>query len=327
MPGYLKRNYVSEDMLRSFFAHVLSPKNVLFNWLVVRSSDVLHERAVRRYNDIMGMPRNGKYDAELDFLQNHPLHAGMFPYERLYASNMFETGIEKGLPYVCHKDKKLFFPRKWAVVFAESEYRTLIEEEGLLGTGHLRKSPHSYVTDTFKVEAGDVVLDVGSAEGLFALDNIELAAKVYVFESLKCWFRPLMATFGPFKDKVRIINKYVGSELSRTSTTLSDVLKCEDENAKYFIKMDIEGAERDVLLASEDFLRNHQVKLACAAYHRQDDADYLKEKLESMGFMVRFSDGYMIPQINDFIYPYFRRGMIYAQNFKDQSTVNHHSHY
>ena len=47
----------------------------------------------------------------------------------------------------------------------------------------MRKSPHSYVNDTFKVEAGDVVLDVGSAEGLFALDNIELATKVYVFES------------------------------------------------------------------------------------------------------------------------------------------------
>ena len=198
-----------------------------------------------------------------------------------------------------------------------------MEEEGLLGTGHLRKSPHSYVTDTFKVESGDIVLDVGSEEGLFALDNIELAANVYVFESLKCWSCPLMATFGPFKDQVRIINKYVGSKLSRTSTTLSDVLKCEDEHSTYFIKMDIEGAERDVLQASEDFLRNHRIKLACAAYHRQDDADYLRGILEGMGFTVHFSDGYMIPQVNDFIYPYFRRGIIYAQNFEAISAENY----
>ena len=316
MPSALKRNGVSEDMLKSFLRHVLNPKNVLFNWLLVRAGDFIHERSVRHYNDLMTLPRDGKYDQELDFMRLHPLCPSMFPYEQVRESIAIQSGKVGNLPYVRHNGIELFFPKRWTTEFAESEYRTLVETEGILGTGHLQKSPHSYVTDSFGVESGDIVLDVGSAEGLFALDKVNVASKVYVFESLKYWYKPLRATFRPFGDKVSIINKYVGSEVSHKSTTLSEVLKDENGDATYFIKMDIEGAERDVLLASESFLRIHRVKLACAADHRQDDADFLKRALENMGFSVQFSDGYMLPLINDFIYPYFRRGIIYARNYQ-----------
>lgn len=315
MPGCLRRNSVSEDMIRSFLSHVLNPKNVLFNWLLIRSGDFLHEREVRRYNSLMALPRNGMYDDELDFVQRHPFHRGMFPYEVVCPPLQVESGKEGGLPFICHKNRKLFFPRGWTVQLAESDYRGLVECEGILGTGHLSKCPHSYVTDSFKVGGGDVLLDVGSAEALFALDNIDTASKVYVFESLKSWRKPLTATFKPFGEKVVLVNKRVGAEVTRLSTTLCEELKDMPADATYFIKMDIEGAERDVLHASESFLRSHRVKLACAAYHRQDDADFLKQVLGDMGFSVQFSDGYMLPSINDFIYPYFRRGMIYARNF------------
>lgn len=315
MPGCLKRNYISEDVLRAFFSHVLNPKNVLFNWLLVRSCDFIHERAVRHYNELMTIPRDGTYDAELDFMKSHPLHASMFPYLRVKETTPVESGKNHGLPFVVHEGKKLFFPKSWTLPLAESEYRGLVEEEGLLGTGHLQKSPHCYITDSFKVDNGDVLLDVGSAEGLFALDNIDVASKVYIFESLRCWRKPLNATFQPFGEKVTIVNKYVGRMVSRKTTTLSEVLGNGKEDVTYFIKMDIEGAEREVLCASEEFLCSHRVKVACAAYHRQDDANYLKSLLEKMGFAVQFSDGYMLPLINDFIYPYFRHGMIHARNY------------
>ena len=314
-PRYVLRNGVSENMLRKFFSHVLNPKNILLNWLLVRSEDFLHEKMIRRYNEVMTLPRNGVYDEELRYLAGRPFGKSMFPYERVKPAESAVSGVEMGLPYVTHKGRKLFFPKLWDKEIAESQYRYFIEEEGITGAGHLRKSPHSYTTESFAVEKGDILLDVGSAEGLFPLDNVDVASKVYVFESLKDWRKPLHATFAPFGDKVVIINKYVGKETTNKTIKLSDVVGSESSSETFFIKMDVEGSERDVILGSESFLRTHRVKLACAAYHRQDDAEVLKTMLESMGFSVAFSDGYMIPLIDDFVYPYFRRGMIYARNY------------
>ena len=315
VPRYLLRNGVSESMLREFFSHVLSPKNILFNWLLVRSEDFLHEKMIRRYNEVMSLPRNGVYDDELRYLTGRPFGKSMFPYERVKPAEPAVSGVEMGLPYVMHKGRKLFFPKTWDKEIAESQYRYFMEEEGITGTGHLRKSPHCYTTESFAVEKGDILLDVGSAEGLFPLDNIDVASKVYVFESLKDWRKPLHATFAPFGDKVLIINRYVGKETTNKTIRLSDVVGSESSRETFFIKMDVEGSERDVILGSESFLRTHRVKLACAAYHRQDDAEVLKTMLESMGFSIAFSDGYMLPLIDDFIFPYFRRGMIYARNY------------
>ena len=314
-PKCLYRNGVSEEMLRSFFAHILNPKYVVLNWLMVRSNDACHDRLVNMYNLLMSLPRNGKYDEELDYCSRHALELTMFPYDRIRDSECPHTGVEKGMPFVFHGDKKVFFPARYCCERAASLYRGFVDEEGILGTGCLRKHPHSYVTDLFKVDEGDIILDVGSAEGLFALDNIERASKVYVFESMKIWRRPLAATFAAFSNKVSIVNKYVGSKVSRKTTTLDEILKSESEDATYFIKMDIEGAEREVLCASESFLTSHRVKLACAVYHRHDDAEFIKAELERIGFSVEFSDGYILTSFNDFIYPYFRRGMIYAKNY------------
>lgn len=315
IPKCLYCNGISEEMLRSFFAHILNPKYVLFNWLMVQSNDACHDRLVNRYNLLMSLPRNGKYDEELDYCSRHALELKMCPYERIRDSVYPHTGVDKGMPFVLHGDKKVFFPKKYSCEYAASLYRGFVDEEGILGTGCLRKHPHSYVTDSFKVDEGDIILDVGSAEGLFALDNIEAASKVYVFESMKIWGRPLAATFSPFSHKVSIVNKYVGSVVSRKVTTLDEILKSESEDATYFIKMDIEGAEREVICASVSFLKSHRVKLACAAYHRHDDAEFLKAELEKMGFSVEFSDGYILTPFNGFVYPYFRRGMIYAKNY------------
>lgn len=89
----------------------------------------------------------------------------------------------------------------------------------------------------------------------------------------------------------------------------------ESSGAKYFIKMDIEGGEFDVLKSSSDFLKSHKVKLACCLYHRQDDEDRIVKILHEMGFEVRLSDGFMLPKIGGVVYPYFRRGVAYARNY------------
>jgi hypothetical protein len=114
---------------------------------------------------------------------------------------------------------------------------------------------------------------------------------------------------------VSIINKLVSSRNSSKEIRLSDALADIDQDKTVFIKMDIEGFEREVISASEDFLKSHKVKLSCCVYHRQDDAAVIKNMLEKMGFKTRFSDGYMLPWMNGIHFPYFRHGLIYAQNF------------
>ena len=66
-----------------------------------------------------------------------------------------------------------------------------------------------YLSDNFTVQQDDVLLDVGSAEGIFALTHIEKLKHVVLFERNAQWVEALEATFAPWKEKVTIIRKYV----------------------------------------------------------------------------------------------------------------------
>ena len=192
----------------------------------------------------------------------------------------------------------------------------MVYREGLLGSGSLAKSPHCYQDKDFKVDKGDVILDVGCAEAIFALDNIEKVSKAYLFECAPEWRKPLKLTFAPYKDKVAIVNKLVSDKTTRKSTTLADVVKPEmGKAARFFVKMDIEGWERTVINGNADFFKNAKVKLSCCVYHRQEDATVIEKMLKDMGYKTRFSEGWMLPTMNGIHYPYFRHGVIYAQNY------------
>ena len=112
------------------------------------------------------------------------------------------------------------------------------------------------------------------------------------------------------------VNKLVSDKTQGESITLIDALK-EDASYdnRFFVKMDIEGWERTVLDGNSDFFKNHKVKLSCCVYHRQDDSSVIEAMLKEMGYKTRFSDGYMLPTMNGIHYPYFRHGVIYAQNY------------
>lgn len=220
-----------------------------------------------------------------------------------------------GFPCVLHDGKRLFFQRKTSLREAAQTYRNFVDREGITGHGCLEKNPHNYQSQSHFVETGDVLVDIGCSEALFSLDNIEKVSRAFLFEADPGWREPLEKTFGGrFKDKVVITNKFVGDGVTNSSVRLDEVL-CHDGAAVYFIKMDIEGAERVVLETSREFLMQHKVKLSCCVYHRQDDAEYIQQALEAMGFSTAFSDGYMLPICDELKPPYFRKGVIYARNF------------
>jgi hypothetical protein len=313
---------ISDDTLQMMKKVVKHPIDSIWMLFQLLSRDEVFESSVL-CNLAAGLPDRlyNKYKGEIDYLSDFLfLDANpckMFPYKDVRSMPVVEAGWDKKakLPYVMHKGKRFYSCNRFSVERACAEYRYFLGIEGILGTGIKEKSPHSYVDKDFYVEPGDVVLDVGCSDALFALDNVDNASQIFLFEVDKRWKRPLENTFKPYSEKVSIINKLVSSRNSKNEIRLADALADVDKNKTFFIKMDIEGFEREVISASEDFLKSHKVKLSCCVYHRQDDAVVIKDMLEKMGYKTRFSDGYMLLWKNGIHFPYFRRGVIYAQNY------------
>ena len=67
------------------------------------------------------------------------------------------------------------------------------------------RSAHRYLDGAFTFEKGEILVDAGVAEGNFALDVVEKASKLILFEADREWIEPLQATFAPWKEKIVIV--------------------------------------------------------------------------------------------------------------------------
>ena len=228
-----------------------------------------------------------------------------------------ESGFDDSLrlPYVIHKGKHLYFPRKYSVAQAVVAYKGYICGDRLLGKGE-DFAPHQYQSKDFQVHDGDVVVDVGCAEALFSLDVIEQASKVYLIERDGIWKAPLLATFAPYKDKVVFVQKLVSDKDGRATVSLPSLLKSETASP-LFIKMDIEGYEPKVVRTLLPLLRERDgITLSCCTYHNNEDATILEQLFQQVGYRYEFSKGYMLfARYDQPAAPYFRHGVIRASNF------------
>lgn len=285
-----------------------------------RRLSVDDDRAQRELlqNLALGLPDRaaGPYADELAFLAQFPRDPySMFPYPLQGAPRAVESGVDAsvGLPYVVHEGRRFYGPKDQSVDDVVRSYRYFTEDEGLLGQGRRTKSPHAYTDAFFTVEAGDVVVDIGCSDALFAFHHAPAASRLYLFESWSRWKPALTASFAPYREKTTILDKFVTDRTEGRNVRLVDAVAVEP-GARYFIKMDIEGGERAVLAASRDFLQANKVKLSCCVYHRQDDAEAIAAFLKELGYSVRFSAGWMLPLVNGVHFPYFRHGVLYARN-------------
>lgn len=251
------------------------------------------------------------YLKELEFLYRYGNYCN-FPYasddEQIKVVSGFDS--ETSLPYVVHNGKKLFFPSGCS---AEWSYLNLVQKEKLLGVDDLGGTPHQYQSPKVHVEEGDVVIDIGAAEGLFALDQIEKASQVIIVENDSRWLEPLRYTFAPFVDKTTIINKSVSAFDTENTVSLAKLLSNTDHRS-IFVKMDIEGYELPSIMAATDFLKARSgIKMAVASYHKQHDYEELKRIFEQVGYWTESSNGYMLFHSYDMpMPPYFRHGIIRA---------------
>lgn len=251
----------------------------------------------------------------LDYLQRTGDFC-MIPYDLKGEPTKADFGFDKTcqLPFVTHNGGKLFFPKEWKASRVAYAYSDYVDSESLTGKGLKECSPHQYQSEEFKVEDGDVLIDVGCAEALFALDVIEKVSKVYLIENDEQWYQPLELTFAPWKDKVVILHKTLSDHDSNGTVSLKSLVE-QEKKQPVFVKMDIEGGELPALQGCRAFLKTtaQKLKIACCVYHRVNDAEMIEQLLKDCGFSVSYSSGYVLTDfLDESMLPSLRKGVIRA---------------
>ncbi len=260
---------------------------------------------------------NPAYRGEIDYCRKQG-RLEVFPYERVGVFPPVDVRYDaaRGLSYVLHDGKRLYYPASWGKMSIAVSYRNAMYIEGILGEGCLAKSPHNYLDDRFPVKSGAVVCDFGAAEGLVGLHFSECASRLIIGECDEKWLDPLKTSFSPYKEKTTFVTQPLGmgddkASCARILTEMADEV---GPKVPFFIKFDIEGAERFAIREAEAFFTTHpDVTVVCAAYHRQDDAEVLEKLFKEWGYETAFSDGAMLFLLDRLAPPYFRHGVLYAK--------------
>lgn len=206
------------------------------------------------------------------------------PTRNQIGSNYIEK-IEKGEHYLVsfkNVPNKLFWPVEFD---PKSIYQVTSETFDL-------NDWHYYRKEKTPIEDGDILLDIGTAEGLFPLVVAEKCKKIFLIEPSKLFVECLQKTFEPYKEKIIIHNVVVGDEdgmINFNEESLSgkigennhkndtqiaikkiDSLISEDETITY-LKADIEGFEYEMLKGAKNTIKKNKPKIAITTYHKENN--------------------------------------------------------
>ncbi len=208
--------------------------------------------------------------------------------------------------FVLYKGRKMYFPRRWNEEKIVNYYRTVVMEQD-------RRSPHCYAHASHGVGEGDIVVDAGAAEGIFSLDCIDRASRLYLIEADPEWIEALEQTFREERGKVQIIYGFLDSFHDGIHVNLDTLF---DKEEIHYLKMDIEGAEKAALAGALRTLdRCGNIRCAICSYHCREDEQSIRDTLESHGFTVETSRGYMCPDwtMEAYLNAELRRGIVFGR--------------
>jgi hypothetical protein len=242
----------------------------------------------------------------IDYFKKYKFSTYPYEFYRKYHSSDIDVFFDKTakMQYVMHENKRLYFPENFNTNEIQGCYNYLCIEQD-------KDSPHRYESDGYIVQEGEIIADVGAAEGIWALTNAEKAGKIYLFECNQDWIKSLKKTFEPWKDKVVIVDKYVSNKNKIKNITLDEYFY---DKRIDFIKADIEGMEIKLLEGGKNLLAdNKNLKLLLCSYHSENDGTEIKNILEINGFNTEYSKRYMLNIYdNKLKKPYIRRGLVRA---------------
>lgn len=257
---------------------------------------------------------NCLYDPEISEIvefvdKTHTLRLLNYDFVENYKPDMYKACYDEscGMIYIPYKGRKMYFPQNWDSARALEYFCSVVSEQD-------KHSPHCYRKNGFEVEKNCVIVDAGAAEGLFSLDNIDSAKKIYLVDADIEWIGALRKTFADDLDKVEIIHGYLGNGSPESNTVSLDSIAGNDEIG--FIKMDIEGYERDALSGSENILKEcKNVICAICSYHCNGDEEWIKHFLNERGFITDNSSGYIFPdwETGSVISAELRRGVVFGK--------------
>lgn len=175
---------------------------------------------------------------------------------------------------------------------------------------------HYYEVHETKVEANDIVVDCGAAEGIFSFLIHDRCKKVFLIEPVSKFCRSLQKTFKnstrteiipvALSDKegfANISEHDISSTLSlgeksdvSVPVTTLDKLFFEKDIAISYIKIDLEGFDLQALLGGNELIRKTKPKIAVTTYHDYQHAQLIGNYLKSIvpSYNIKLSGIYQV---------------------------------
>lgn len=248
----------------------------------------IYKRVEERYKNVnLDIIDDMKKKEVIRYIAEHDARMFCYDFPDKYLNREIEVFFDETeqMQYVFHEGKRLYFPDKFPnKKMVKQYYNSLCMEQD-------PKSPHRYQSEKVFVEKNDVILDVGAAEGFFALSVIDKISYAYLVESDKDWERALQATFKPYGNKVKIISKFVSDAEGKDEMTIDGI--CANKKVD-FIKMDIEGAEQKALKGAENTLKEQNVKCSVCVYHNDNDFVKIAAFMTHIHYQCEPSEGYIL---------------------------------
>ncbi len=157
---------------------------------------------------------------------------------------------------------------------------------------------HHFTIPETSLESGQVVIDCGMAEGLFALRAAEAGCRVLGFEPLPRFQACLHRSFSGLEDvevvpaavgarpgTVALSRSEMGSKIGLDGDTTVPVVTLDDELERRgarmdYLKADVEGFEYEMLLGAERMIRRDRPKVAITVYHDENNLRQIRRFLE-----------------------------------------------
>lgn len=170
-----------------------------------------------------------------------------------------------------------------------------------------------YFLEGFFPTNGNIAIDGGAFDGATSLDFEKQGAKVYAFEMNENNYKNCLVRLDKFGGGKNIIleNRGLSNQESESSYTSGGASSRKDSKGAFtakfidldtyalrnnlprvdYIKLDIEGAELDMLHGASKTISRYKPKLAISAYHKPEDlwtlANYIKSLRSDYEFKLR----------------------------------------
>jgi len=127
-------------------------------------------------------------------------------------------------------------------------------------------------------------IDIGASDGYYGLIYRKLNKNglIYLFDGESSFKETQIINFSLNNyslTKVELFNKYVGSENNDFTITVNDLINPELEDI-IFIKIDVEGAELNVLNGLSKILKNYNCKLIIETHSKKLEEECIDKLLE-----------------------------------------------